>query len=293
MEKKGGELATVLTVMNMKGGVGKTTVACHLAALAAREPLGRPSASRVLLIDYDPQYNASQMFLTHRTYFRLEEEYKTTLAILMDDSTAVDPFGIQQIGSFPPPRHSDITHNVFGGGESVLDIIPSTLKLMYVALGQPGRSLPLMRDRFSNFIAQARSAYDLIILDCHPAGSVFTQTSLGVSDHVLIPVKPESFAVRGLGLMRQFVDGRGPAEPKVKSHILFNMTGPNRSTEENSIRLDPKYGPLCMRNTLRKRSHFTKANEGRNFVWDRKVANQPAAMDNLRRVCTELVGRIM
>jgi chromosome partitioning protein len=286
-------MGTVLTVMNMKGGVGKTTVACHLAGLAAREALGRPTPLRVLLVDYDPQYNASQMLINHRTYFRLDDEYKTTLSILMDDSSEIDPFRIQHVGSFPPPRPAEIVHNVFGGGQGVLDIVPSTLRLMYVALGQPGRSLPLMKERFATFMAQARSSYDLIILDCHPAGSVFTQTSLGVSDHVLIPVKPESFAVRGLGLMRQFVEGRGPAEPRIKSHILFNMTGPNRSTEENTIRLDPRYGPLCMRNTLRKRSHFTKANEGRNFVWDRKVANQPAAMDNLRQVCTELIGRIM
>lgn len=93
--------------------------------------------------------------------------------------------------------------------------------------------------------------------------------------------------------MKQFIDGRGPYEPKVKSHILFNMTGTTRSPEENSIRIDPKYGPLCMRNTLAKRTHFAKANQGKDFVWDRKVARQPAAMDNLRRVCTELLTRIM
>lgn len=286
-------MATVLTVMNMKGGVGKTTVACHIAGIAAREPLGRAHPLRVLLIDYDPQFNASQLFLEPKTYFRLEDEYKTNLSILMDRATDVDPFSLQDIGHFPPPKVSSIAHNVFGSGRSLLDIVPSTLHLMYVALGQPGRSLPIMKDRFASFIAQARSAYDLIILDCHPAGSVFTQTSLGVSDHVLIPVKPENFAVRGLGLMKQFVDGRGPAEPKVKSHILFNMTGKNRSSEENTIRLDTKFGPLCLKNTLRKRSHYGMANQGKNFVWDRRVAYQPAAMENLRRVGIELLGRIM
>jgi chromosome partitioning protein len=286
-------MTTVLTVMNMKGGVGKTTVACLLAGMAAREPLGRSSPSRVLLIDYDPQFNASQMYLSARTYFRLEEEYKTTLSILLDRSTSIDPFSLQNITSFPPPRPSSICHNVFGGGQSVLDIIPSTLGLMYVALGQPGRSLALMKDRFNSFIAQARSAYDLIVLDCHPAGSVFTATSLGVSNHVLIPVRPDNYAVRGLGLMKQFVDGRGPMSPKVKPHILFNLTESQRSQEENTIRLNEDYGPMCMRNTLRRRSFYSKANLGRNFVWDRKVAYQLRAMDNLRRVCTELMTRIM
>ena len=56
-------MGVVFTVMNMKGGVGKTTIACHFAGMAAREPLGRATASKVLLIDYDPQFNASQAYL--------------------------------------------------------------------------------------------------------------------------------------------------------------------------------------------------------------------------------------
>jgi cellulose biosynthesis protein BcsQ len=286
-------MGTVLTVMNMKGGVGKTTVACHLAGMAARENLGRAGPSRVLLIDYDPQFNASQMYLPSRTYFRLEEEHKTTLAILMDNSALSDPFSLQNITEFPPPRPSSIIHNVSGGGASVLDIIPSTLGLMYVALGQPGRSLQLMRDRFSSFINQVRLAYDLVILDCHPAGSVFTQSSLAVSNHVLIPVRPDNFAVRGLALMKQFIEGRGPLSPTVTPHILFNLTGANSSTEENNIRLHKDYGPMCIRHSLRDRSFYRKPNLGKNFVWDRRVAYQPRAMENLRRVCTDIMARIM
>jgi chromosome partitioning protein len=210
----------------------------------------------------------------------------------MDDPANVSPFTLQVTGQFPPPSVASIAHRVFSLGNGYLDIVTSTLSLMYVALGQPSRSLPIIRDRFSSFIANAKRDYDLVILDCHPAGSVFTQTSLSASDHVVIPVKPQNFAVRGLGLMKQFIEGRGPQSPAIRSHILFNQTEATRSTEEAQIRSHPQFGPICMRNSVRSWKHLSLPNEGRNFVWNRPVRYQPEAMSNIRQTFTELMGRI-
>jgi len=286
-------MGTVLTVMNMKGGVGKTTVSCHLAGMAAREALGRPDRSRVLLVDYDPQFNASQSYLPSKTYFDLEQKKKTILSVLMDDPESIDPFALQATGQFPPPSVSDIAHRIFTVGNGYLDIVPSTMNLMYVALGQPNRSMALIKERFSSFIREAKPLYDLVIIDCHPAGSVFTQTSLSNSDHVLIPVKPQSYAARGLGLMKRFIDGRGPQVPAIRPHILFNhVESGARSPEETQIRASPQFAPLCLRHNLRKWKHLTVHNEGQNFVWDRPVRYQPEALGNLREVCAEIMGRI-
>jgi len=52
----------VITVMNMKGGVGKTTVSMHLAGVFARYMIGN-KPRKILAIDYDPQFNLSQAFL--------------------------------------------------------------------------------------------------------------------------------------------------------------------------------------------------------------------------------------
>ena len=133
-----------------------------------------------------------------------------------------------------------------------------------------------------------------MIIDCHPAGSVFTQTSLSTSDHVIIPVKPENYAVRGLGLMKRFIDGRGPQSPAITSHILFNLIPPSgpRPPEETQIRASREFSPHCLRHSLKKYTHFTYPSEGRNFLWDRPVRYQPEALQNLREVCTEIVGRI-
>ena len=287
-------MGTVLTVMNMKGGVGKTTVACHFAGMAAIEALGRPKPSRVLLIDYDPQFNASQAFIPSKTYFELERNKRTILSVLMDDPSKIDPFSLKSTGDFPPPDVKDLSHSVLSVGEGKLDIISSTMDLMYVALGQPNsKSLPIIKDRFAAFIKQARSQYDIVVIDCHPAGSVFTQTALSASDHVLIPVKPQAYAVRGLGLMRIFVEGRGAQTNKIESHILFNQVGSGaRSIEETQIRANRDFAPNCLRNSLRWWRHLTVPTEGRDFVWKRVVRFQPEALANLRAVSTEIMGRI-
>src|SRR5437773_2712492 len=108
-----GGMAIVATVMNMKGGVGKTTVAMHLGGVLARYQFDRPSRRKVLLIDYDPQFNLSQAFLTATAYFKLESERKTTIAILLDDDSNLDPYKLQVPGNHIPPKVDTITTRVF------------------------------------------------------------------------------------------------------------------------------------------------------------------------------------
>lgn len=100
-------MGVVFTVMNMKGGVGKTTIACHFAGMAAREALGKASRHKVLLIDYDPQFNSSQAYLRNEKFLEYEAQNKTTLSILMDRSSEANPFMLQTIGDFPPPKVGD------------------------------------------------------------------------------------------------------------------------------------------------------------------------------------------
>ena len=61
-------MSKVVTVMNMKGGVGKTTVAMHIAGAMARyRHQGLETVKRVLMIDYDPQFNLSQDHIASKT----------------------------------------------------------------------------------------------------------------------------------------------------------------------------------------------------------------------------------
>jgi hypothetical protein len=104
-------MGTVITIMNMKGGVGKTTVAAHLAGVSSRFLLGG-KPRKVLVIDYDPQFNLSQAFLLPKTYFELEKARKTILSVLLDDDVNLDPYQLQVPGNHSPPKVGDLVNRV-------------------------------------------------------------------------------------------------------------------------------------------------------------------------------------
>ncbi|OAM52697.1 hypothetical protein A7981_04390 [Methylovorus sp. MM2] len=293
-------MGKVITVMNMKGGVGKTTVTMNIGGAIAtynllNGPLQDPKkGTNVLLIDYDPQFNLTQAYIKPAVYFDLEKKRKTTLSILQDNEVDLDPFQLQVPGNHTPPKLSDIvfTFRKFHNG-SVLDIIPSTLDLMYVALGQANVNTKPIEERFEKFIEECKKTYDVIFIDCHPAGSLFTKTALRNSDHVLIPVIPQKYAVRGIGLMMQFIKSKTLIKNAPTAHILFNHTARSgKSDQELEIREHKEYGDLCLGETLKKFKAFSEPEEGKNFVWTSSKAYSTEALGNLLKVSRELLGRI-
>lgn len=279
--------------MNMKGGVGKTTVSAHIAGAAAAYRFGSEVNRKVLAIDYDPQFNLSQMFLTHSNYFQLEKARKTTLAILMDDDAELNPYTLQVPGNESPPKvHTIATPVLAYKNSGTLDLVPSTLDLMYVALGQADTQLKPIENRFEKFIDECKSIYDLIIIDCHPAGSLFTKTSLRNSDHVLIPVVPQRYAVRGIGLMMNFIESKKHGANGPKPHILFNATSRvGISKEEAQIRANADFAGHCLTNTLKRYTAFSDPEEGKGFVWHSKKPYSTEALRNLNLVTKEILTK--
>ncbi|MBI1686958.1 AAA family ATPase [Caulobacter hibisci] len=280
--------------MNMKGGVGKTTATLNLGGLLARYVIGGKPPLRVLMIDYDPQFNLSQAYLTAKDYFALEKQRKTTLSILMDSGTALNPYQLQVPGNHAPPSVGSLATNLYkhpSGG--LLDIVPSTLNLMYVALGQATTNTGPIEERFEKFITDCRAHYDLILIDCHPAGSLFTKTSLTNSDYVLIPVVPQKYAVRGIGLMMEFMKAKKAGTKAPAPLILFNSTSRHgTSPEEAAIRADGTYAPFCLANTLKWYKAFGEPEGGSGFVWQSSKPYSTQAFTNLAAVGRELRTKI-
>jgi chromosome partitioning protein len=284
-------MGVVVTVMNMKGGVGKTTVAMHLAGFTARYVINKRSR-QVLAIDYDPQFNLSQAFLQPKTYFNLEKQRKTTLSILLDDDTNLNPYHLQVPGNHSPPKVHEIVTPIYTYKDACLHLLPSTLDLMYVALGQATAQTKPIEERFQKFIVECKARYDLVIIDCHPAGSLFTKTSLRNSDHVVIPVVPQRYAVRGIGLMMQFMETKNTGTISPQAHILFNATPRiGIAQQEAEIRANAEYAPYCLKNTLKKYKAFSEPEGGAGFVWASGKPYSTEAFLNLNSVVDEILAR--
>lgn len=207
-------MAIKVSLINMKGGVGKTTLAVNLAWAFADAIDGW--AVRVLLVDLDPQFNASQYMLGyHRYRTRIHAANAPTVQSIFE-------------GSHAPLDHSSVSHNVYADyrveyGEELhgrLDLIPSRLELAYV-LRQPEQKEHLLAD----FISKVENRYDLIFFDCPPTESLLTTAAYLASDYVLVPVKPEFLSIIGLPLLaRSMADfnSKFPDRQLQLAGIVFN-----------------------------------------------------------------------
>jgi chromosome partitioning protein len=175
-------------MINMKGGVGKTTLATQIAWYATLQ-----LDKKVLLIDLDPQANASQSVMSPKTYVSYLDKGRLTVADIFEQFTPTGP----ATGS---PKKLDLSkviyHRVKYQDGSLLDLVPSRLELSWTLRNPTGKETLLPR-----FVAKIEGQYDLIIIDCSPTDSILTDAAYHCSRYVLVPIRAEFLASIGFPLL--------------------------------------------------------------------------------------------
>jgi chromosome partitioning protein len=223
----------VICVINLKGGVGKSTI----SALLCRHALSRRGLD-VLAIDLDPQANLSQAFM-HKSY-----------GPFVDSG---DPSIVEVFQGYVPPGRGNKSASVLNGsgvaktidqlGTKSLELIPSRFDFSDNLVS----AIKLDQRVLARFLAQEFQHKDLIIIDCAPTESVFTQAAYHASGLVLIPVKPEFFATIGFPLLNKSLEGfrsKNPAHTIDVAGIVINNSfynggndgGPEKDTAMKEIR---------------------------------------------------------
>ena len=185
-------MAICVSVINMKGGVGKTTIATQIAWYATMQ-----RDKKVLLIDLDPQANASQSVMSPKKYVDYLNKGGLTVADVFEEFT---PTGVAS-GS---PKKLDVANVIYKRIEykdgSLLHIVPSRLELSWT-LRNPTRKETLL----PRFVTKIEDKYELIIIDCSPTDSILTDAAYHCSRHVLVPIRLEFLAAIGFPLLSRSI----------------------------------------------------------------------------------------
>lgn len=221
----------IVSVMNYKGGVGKTTIAANIGAgLAAR-------GQKVLLLDLDPQASLTYSFFPE---WDLAERGRGIMEWFDASETSPAPPSLSELVR-APERVNEIVRP--SGGQ--VDVLTSDLSLLELdmrlaarlSVEDPGKArvsrIKTMRILADAFEEEAFATYDNILIDCAPDFGILTRMAMVASDFVLIPAKAEPLSTIGIGYLLQNLDrlvteyqalspSIAPIKPEVLG-VIFNM----------------------------------------------------------------------
>ncbi|MDX8450377.1 ParA family protein [Mesorhizobium captivum] len=201
-------MAKRVSVINFKGGVGKTTLSFQFAA-----GLARFHRSRVLLVDVDHQSSLSIVCLTAPVWGRAVQANRTINEIFK-------PF-IGQSASLPGQQiiEKNAIKSVYGNNYASLDIVPASLQLDDIEIdltaSHHGNAIHSEWDKRTLICKWLETAgidelYDYIIFDCPPATKIVSQNAIAASHGYILPVIPEAVMERGaphlVGMIQNGID---------------------------------------------------------------------------------------
>ena len=168
----------IISIINQKGGVGKTTTVINLAAGLTIK------GKRVLVIDLDPQGNAT-----------------TGLGLYNNDTSDLTIYSVLN----GTRKVSEVINKT---SIENLDLIPSNVDLSGLEIETAGdtRRAFILKEQITSYLNDSRGSYDYVLIDCPPSLSLLTIMALVASSSLVVPLQTEFFALEGLTQLMKTID---------------------------------------------------------------------------------------
>ena len=282
-------LAPVVAVLNMKGGVGKTTISAHVMRV-----LYHRHRIKTLLVDLDPQFNLSQALISRAVYDKRKDTDRTILSVMEPPPLT----GLHDIRTSdgPPPKAEDIIFQLRSIGKSdiTLDLLPGDFRLVKYSMIDNRVKLDSVQKRFLRFIGESRKDYRLICIDCNPSSSFITSCALHACTYILVPIRPDRYSVLGLEILYDFISQIPTIDPQPEILALLNGI-PRRnydSSVEDELRAHTTFGPRVLTPPLYQ-SKLLEARTGyTGFATDKPVPWRDLLKKEISAVVDELTSRL-
>jgi chromosome partitioning protein len=184
-------MRNTITVMNAKGGVGKSTL-----VLALAETLSAFHGKRILIIDADAQASISHMLMPQQQLTALQDEGQSIVdyliaTVLKEQQAVWRQYVIAGVSDVDDARS--------------IDLVPSDTNLtLFEREVSKGDRETQLRRTVGTWLSEARLAYDYVFIDSAPGLSVLTESWLREADYYLSPTRPDYISTRGLAFLRKF-----------------------------------------------------------------------------------------
>lgn len=280
-------MPVTVSMINMKGGVGKTTLAFNLAWHASYK-----RNYKVLVVDLDPQANASQYLMGARAYLDYIRSDKGTVVNILEQFSP-PMHGRLSPGSVSPTSVIQEVRSWNDG--SRIHLIPSRLELSWTLKNPTSKDHLLAR-----FLAEHAEDYDLIIIDCAPTESILTLSAYRASRFVLVPVKPEFLAAIGLPLLARSINefelSFGHHHLEIAGIVFTDSDPQHVKNEHNAGRRDvaevaSREGWYVFKNELRHSDSYPKGARDGNPIFLTDYARF-WVKDELNRIGDEFLARV-
>jgi chromosome partitioning protein len=256
----------IITALNQKGGVGKTSTCYHLAGTLAM------AGRRVLLVDNDPQASLTQGFLGPQATRRLEPA--ETIAAVYQQEAA-------------PEQVIRSTH-IAG-----IDLLAGSRAASSFNVPDPHLADWPLQMALRDFLADIAGCYDLVLIDCPPNLHLASWTSLVASDALVVPLQPEDFGAQGIADVQDSID-RVVAGPNPELRLLgflVTMSNPRLSVHKGFEQLlRSHYGAAVFATTVPISADYKEAIVQRRPVAQHKPKG--AAAKVMKALAEEIAARL-